>query len=99
MSLWYQRRAGGLVLQLRIQPGAQRTGVAGLLGERLKLRIAAPPVDGKANEQLLAFLAEEFGVPRSQVELVSGETSRDKRVVVRSPKVEPPWLAVASTHR
>jgi hypothetical protein len=92
MSLWYQRRSDGLVLQLRIQPGAQRTGVAGVLGERLKLRIAAPPVDGKANEQLLAFLAEEFGVPRSQVELVSGETSRDKRVVVRSPKIEPPWL-------
>jgi uncharacterized protein (TIGR00251 family) len=90
---WYLRREDQLVLQLRIQPGARRTEVAGLHAGRLKLRIAAPPVDGKANQCLLDFLAEAFGVPRSQVALLGGETSRDKKVTIHAPRVEPPWLA------
>ena len=78
---WFNRAAdGSLVVSLHIQPGAKKTEIAGLHGEALKIRLAAPPVDGKANAALVAFLAKTCGVPRSAVALVSGETSRSKRV-------------------
>ncbi|MBR0567790.1 YggU family protein [Azoarcus sp. L1K30] len=71
---------GSLTLVLHIQPGAKKTGFAGLHGEAMKIRLAAPPVDGKANAALCAFLAAFCEVPKSAVSLVSGETSRAKRV-------------------
>lgn len=83
MAWWSQAADGSVVLALHIQPGAKKTELAGLHGEALKIRLAAPPVDGKANAALLAFLAKACGVSKSAVELVSGETSRSKRVKVR----------------
>lgn len=77
-----QDGAGGVVLSLHIQPNAKRTEFAGRHGEAMKLRLAAPPVDGKANAALCAFLAEFCGVSKAAVDLVSGETSRAKRVRV-----------------
>ena len=79
---WIVATRGGVVLTLHIQPGAKKTEIVGLHGAALKIRLAAPPVDGKANACLLAFLAERLGVTKSQVELVSGESSRTKRVKV-----------------
>jgi uncharacterized protein (TIGR00251 family) len=82
-----------IVLTLHVQPGARRTEVAGTHGEgtqmRLKLRLAAPPVDGKANAQLLSFLAEAFGVPRRDVILVRGDASREKIVRIVRPRMRP----------
>lgn len=69
-------------LTLHIQPGAKKTAVAGPHGDALKIRLAAPPVDGKANAALIAFLAKACGVSKSAVELVSGDTCRAKRVRV-----------------
>ncbi|MDY0013269.1 MAG: DUF167 family protein [Rhodocyclaceae bacterium] len=83
---WLRQEASGdLLLVLHIQPGAKLTGFAGPHGAAMKLRLAAPPVDGKANAALAAFLAEFCGVPKSAVELVSGETSRAKRVRIHGP--------------
>lgn len=83
MADWLRETAdGSLLLALHIQPGAKQTGFAGLHGEAMKLRLAAPPVDGRANAALCAFLAEFCGVPKAAVTLVSGETSRAKRVRV-----------------
>lgn len=80
---WYCRAAGGdFVLSLHVQPGAKKTECTGLHGEALKIRLAAPPVDGKANAALVAYLADVLDVPKSAVALVSGETSRTKRVRV-----------------
>jgi uncharacterized protein (TIGR00251 family) len=79
---WLVADGHGVTLRLHIQPGAKKTEVAGLHGEALKIRLAAPPVDGKANACLIAFLADQFGVARSSVSLLSGETSRAKRVHV-----------------
>ncbi len=79
---WLRAGTDGVVLNLHIQPGAKKTEVAGLHGEALKIRLAAPPVDGKANDCLIAFLAETLGVPKSRVELVSGQASRAKRLRV-----------------
>ena len=78
-----------LQLTLHVQPGASRTEVAGTHGDALKVRLAAPPVDGKANAELLRFLAEAFGVPRRNVTLVRGETSRAKIVRIARPVARP----------
>ncbi len=79
MSDWLRVAADGrITLTLHIQPGAKKTEVAGLHGEALKIRLAAPPVDGKANEALLRFVAETLGLPKSAVSLKSGQTSRRK---------------------
>jgi uncharacterized protein (TIGR00251 family) len=86
---WRREDAGALLLSLHVQPGAARTEVAGTHGGALKVRLAAPPVDGKANAALLRFLAAAFGVPLRQVTLVRGETSRQKVVRVDAPVLRP----------
>jgi uncharacterized protein len=78
-----------LILDCHLQPKASCDEFAGLHGERLKIRLRAPPVDGKANALLQAFLGTAFGVAKSQVELVSGELNRQKRVRIRQPKQLP----------
>lgn len=77
---WLRSDGESVVLSLHIQPGAKKTEVAGLHGEALKIRLAAPPVDGKANQALIDFLAEALSVARNRVELISGASSRVKRV-------------------
>lgn len=79
---WLRVAGDDVVLTLHIQPGAKKTEVAGAHGEALKVRLNAPPVDGKANEALIAFLAERLGVPKARVVLEAGQTSRSKRVRV-----------------
>lgn len=69
-----------VTVRLHVQPGAKRSQWAGRHGEAMKLRVAAPAVDGKANEALVRFLAEFCGVPRAAIEIVQGETGRTKRV-------------------
>jgi uncharacterized protein len=82
MNDWLRKDGDGVILDLHIQPGAKQTEVVGLHGDALKIRLAAPPVDGKANAALVAFLAKKLGAGRTAVELVSGQTSRAKRVRV-----------------
>ena len=94
MSEWYRRNGEVLTLTLHVQPGAKRTDVAGLHGEALKIRLAAPPIEGRANEALLKFIAEAFGVPLRQVELKQGGQSRHKVVAITGSKVEPESLLV-----
>lgn len=80
---WYRVGADGSVsLTLHIQPGAKKSELAGLHGDALKIRLAAPPVDGKANAALVAFVAECLGLPKAAVTLKSGQTSRRKVVSV-----------------
>ena len=79
-----------LILDCHLQPKASSDEFAGLQGERLKIRLTAPPVDGKANAHLIAFLAKAFGISKSQVSLISGELNRQKRVRLHGPKKLPP---------
>lgn len=79
---------GGVLLSVRVQPGAARSEVAGVHGDALRLRIAAPPVEGRANEAARALLADRLGVPRSAVVLARGTTSRHKLFFVRGLSVE-----------
>ena len=80
LPAWLQVTAEGLLLDVHLQPRASSSSVRGEHGGRLKLALTAPPVDGKANAALLAFLAERLGLPKSALRLVSGQTSREKRV-------------------
>ena len=76
---------GSIVLRLHVQPNAARTGFAGRHGDAMKLRLAAAPVDGKANAALCAFIADFCAVPKRAVTLLAGETSRTKRLRVEAP--------------
>ena len=72
----------GTLLVLHIQPGAKRTAVAGAFGDTVKVAVSSPPVDGKANAQLLGFLSELLGLPKSALQLVSGASGRYKMVSI-----------------
>lgn len=89
---WYRREGESIVLVLHVQPGAKRTEVSGLHGEALKIRLAAPPIEGRANEALLRFIAETFDVPQREVELLRGGQSRHKMVKVTGSVVQPESL-------
>ena len=73
---------GGSVVSCHVQPNASKTAVVGMYGEELKVSLKTPPVDGKANKELCRFFAAEFDLPASSVQLLSGQTSRRKRVLV-----------------
>lgn len=88
MSSWLRSDGADVVLTLHIQPGAKQTEVAGLHGEALKIRLAAPPVDGKANDCLIGFIAKALGVAKSRIALVGGASSRAKRVRVEGLDAE-----------
>jgi len=75
--------AEGLVLPVRAQPNAKRAGVQGERNGALKVAVTAPPEDGRANEAIVEVLRELLGVRRSEVVLLSGQTSRDKKFLVR----------------
>ena len=75
---WLREGTGRTTLTLHIQPGAKKTEVAGKHGDALKIRLAAPPVDGKANAALINFVADRLGLAKSAVSLKSGQTSRRK---------------------
>lgn len=90
--VWFNRSGERLTLRLHVQPGAKKTEVAGLYGDCLKIRLAAPPVDGKANECLLRALSDWFDVPLRQVSLKSGETSRRKVVEISGSLKDPAEL-------
>lgn len=85
---WLRADGVHVVLSLHVQPGARKTEIAGLHGEALKIRLAAPPVDGKANECLIGFLAKTLGIAQRNIELVGGATSRAKRVRVEGLDAE-----------
>lgn len=88
-----RRDGADLVIEVRVQPRASRSEVAGLHGERLRIRLHAPPVDGRANAALVEFLAGLLGVSRARVILEHGLTGRDKRVRIRDAPPVPPALA------
>jgi uncharacterized protein len=84
LPVWIEAREDGVVLALHVQPGARRTAVVGLHGDRLKIAVGSPPTEGRANAALLEFLARRLRVAKSALELASGAGSREKRVAVRA---------------
>ena len=94
MSPWWRRQPdGSLHLHVHAQPGAKRSEIAGVHGGALRIRIAAPALEDRANDALIEFLAQAFAVPRRSVTLLSGAKSREKRFEVRGSAVDPATLA------
>lgn len=79
---WLADTPAGAVLNLRIIPRAHKNAIQGELGDALKIRLCAPPVDGAANAALIEFLSDTFSLPRARVQLLAGATSRNKRVLL-----------------
>ena len=77
-----------LILRLHVHPGAGRTAVVGRHGDALKVKVGAPPADGRANAAVVGLVAETLGIPLSQVELAGGEASRSKRVRVKGVDID-----------
>ncbi len=92
MSTWYRKTAAGWLLSIHAQPGAKKSAVAGLHGDALKIRVAAPPVEGKANDALTAFVAKSLGLPKRAVSLVKGDASREKLLLVTDASADPARL-------
>ena len=82
----------GVTLAVRAQPGAKKTAIAGIYGEgaeaQLKIAVQAPPIEGRANEALVKFLAATFDLPKSSVELISGDLSRTKVFLLRGASLD-----------
>jgi len=91
---WYRWDGPDLVLELLVQPRASANEFAGEIDGRLKIRTTAPPVEGEANQRLIAWLAGQFGVSRSAVVIGQGAAGRRKRVRISAPKVIPQGLTI-----
>jgi len=78
-----QVQKDGVRLAIKVQPRASRTEIGGPVGDELKIKVAAPPVDSAANDTLVRFLAEKLDCPRSSIQLVRGHTSRHKVIEIR----------------
>ena len=79
---------GGVTFAVRVVPRASKNAIAGIHGDALKVRVTAPPVEGKANKALVAFLAKRLGARKSQVEIVAGAASRRKMIRVINLSLE-----------
>lgn len=95
MSDFYRWQDGDLILNIKVQPRASKDEFSEILCNAIKLRITAALIDGKANRHLIALLAKTFTVTRKQVEIVSGETGRDKRIKINKPKQLPDCITVS----
>jgi len=86
---FYEWQGKDLIIRLKVQPRASDDGFAEIMDDRIKLKLTAPPIDGKANRHLTRCLAKLFKVPKGQVIILSGETGREKRVRIVGPRVLP----------
>ena len=82
LPVWLTAAKSGTLLRLHVHPGAKSTEIAGLHGDRLKVRLAAPPVKGKANRELCTYISSRLNIPRSAVTLARGATGRQKELLV-----------------
>jgi len=94
MQTAIQKTDDGLTLRIVVQKRASKDEIIGFHNDAIKVRITAAPVDGKANKHLLAFLARTFGVSKQQVNLISGDSQRQKRIHISQPKIHPAELGL-----
>lgn len=90
----YQWQGKDLLLSCHLQPKAAKDEIVGLHGDSLKIRITAPPIDGRANTHLIKFLAKTFGVTKRDITILSGELGRQKRIKVEQPTKIPDILQI-----
>lgn len=84
----------GVILGLHINASSKKTAIQGVYGERLKLSIASPPVDGAANKEIIKFLSKLLGVKKQDVAIIHGKTSKEKMVLIRNSSIDKVYLKV-----
>ena len=84
-----QKHARGIVLHVFVQPRASKDMIVGPHEDRIKIKVAAPPVDGQANKRCIRFLAKCLSVPRSSLQIISGQNSRNKNILLKSAQPPP----------
>lgn len=89
MSDHYSWQGEDLILHCHLQPKASSDEIVGVHGDRLKIRITAPPIDGKANEHIIKWFSKLFKVPKNNIEILQGELGRQKTLRICSPKMLP----------
>ncbi|MBU2965659.1 MULTISPECIES: DUF167 domain-containing protein [Amphritea] len=94
MADFYSWQDDSLILRCHLQPKASNDAIVGLHDDSVKIRITAPPIEGKANAHLIKFLAKQFGVAKSSVTILKGELGRQKRVKIEQPKKFPETLTI-----
>lgn len=82
---FFEEKNGCVVLNVRVVPRAAKDSIQGVLGDALKVRIQSPPIEGRANAHLIGFLAKQWDVPRTSIEILSGEAGRNKRIRISAP--------------
>lgn len=82
----------GFEIRIYVQPGAKKTQITGEFNGRLKIRLNAPPIDGKANDALIDFISETFGISKSNIKIVRGLKSREKDIFITGTSWNPNWL-------
>jgi len=87
--MWYKIQNSQIILNIIIQPGARKSEIVGIYDDRLKIRLQAPPVDGKANKLLVKFVAKLFNVPSKNVKLLKGHKSKLKKIEVLQSQIDP----------
>jgi uncharacterized protein len=85
---WLRQHRDGVTIDLHVQPRASRNEIVGVQGEELKVRLTSPPVEGEANRLCVEFIAKRLGIAKSAVELISGDKSRHKRLLIRGGEAE-----------
>ncbi len=93
LNTYFQWKGNRLILDVHVQPRARKDEITGVHDGRLKVKITAPPVDGKANQHLIAFFSKLFKVSKGQIVLIAGETGRDKRLEITSPGRLPAFVS------
>ena len=91
---FYQWQQNDLLLSCHLQPKAAKDEIVGLHGDSVKIRITAPPIDGRANVHLIKFLAKQFGVAKRDISIISGELGRQKRIRIEQPAKLPTLLNI-----
>ncbi len=89
---FYDWRGKDLILNIHVQTRAKENSITGLNGDRLKLRINAMPIDNKANQHIIHYLANEFNAKQSDIKLLSGLKHRDKQMIIKQPSQLPDWF-------
>ncbi len=84
----FEEKDGCIILSVRVVPRASKNAIQGLMGDALKVRIQAPPIEGKANAYLVKFLSKQWNIPRRDIEILSGQAGRNKRLRILNPPDE-----------
>jgi uncharacterized protein (TIGR00251 family) len=82
MEIPFKKSRRGITLKVKVEPKSSKKGISGLVGDSLKVKVHAPPVGGAANEELIEVLSKEFGIRKSDIQIVRGSSSRDKIVEI-----------------